>query len=323
MNPANRKDWARQAIAWVTNQPKPALMVRALFLLAVGALVDYGTDLKISIFAFYFVPIFIGSFLISTPAGIFLSILSAAVRVFAHYLLVGNGGFVVTLWNFVVDVVSFFIFSFLLASVREQLTRENALARHDPLTKAFNLRAFIESVEGEISRARRSKTIFTLIYLDLDNFKAVNDSCGHEAGDGLLCVVADTMNLALRQLDVVARLGGDEFAALLPQTDEKGAVIALGRLENALLDAMNRHSCSVTFSIGGITFNTAPDSFENALSRADAAMYRAKKSGKNRIFHEISSVSNSVTPPDETVALDDATSPPPRSNESLAPSESL
>lgn len=273
-------------MAWLLTRPKRALAVRAAILFVAGVFFDIITGLQISVFAFYFAPIFVGAFLISVEAGLIFSLLSGLVRLVAHFSLFQSLDVGPPLWNFAVDLTSFLIFTFLLASVREQLDNENNLARRDPLTGAANLRALNEALEIELKRVRRFKLPFTLIYLDLDNFKSVNDQCGHETGDELLRAVAATMKRGLRdRLDVVARIGGDEFVALLPQTPENGARFAAERLQKELLAEMQRRECGVTFSIGATTFEDAPASHEEALRQGDAAMYQAKNGGKNRVAY--------------------------------------
>jgi len=159
------------------------------------------------------------------------------------------------------------------------------VANHDPLTGLFNRRRFDEEVERHLSEAQRYDLHGVLLFMDLDQFKDVNDSRGHHAGDELLSALARLLRDRLRETDVVARLGGDEFAILLPHTDVDNA-----RAVSAdLLDAIRSHTfvaggspLRVTASIGIALF---PDHAANAgelLSRADLAMYRAKDEGRDR-----------------------------------------
>ena len=280
-------NWIRRWLFRLIARPSRALLLRAIIMLAIAACIDTITGLQLSVFAFYFVPIFISSFLVSPRAGVFTSLLASGLRALANYYYQGpNGDWVVAGWNFTVDSCSFLVFAFLLASVREQLDSEIDLGRRDSLTRAFNRRAFIEQVQNEIGRLRRTGPAFTLIYMDLDNFKALNDSEGHEAGDALLRDVANTLIKELRSIDIVARLGGDEFAVLMPQTGMTGAAVVLERVQSALRSTVHGRQCPVTFSIGCISYEVAPESFDAALREADALMYSAKKGGKDRLFHE-------------------------------------
>ncbi len=159
------------------------------------------------------------------------------------------------------------------------------VANHDPLTGLFNRRRFDEEVERHLSEAQRYDLHGALLFMDLDQFKDVNDSRGHHAGDELLSVLARLLRDRLRETDVVARLGGDEFAILLPHTDAGQAQdVAAG-----LLDAIRSHPfvvggspLRITASVGIAAFPDSAANSEDLLSRADIAMYRAKDEGRDR-----------------------------------------
>jgi diguanylate cyclase (GGDEF)-like protein len=167
------------------------------------------------------------------------------------------------------------------------LDKEKTLSRTDSLTKILNRRAFTESAETEIYRARRYKHPFTIVFMDLDNFKAVNDTFGHSAGDKLLDLVAQTIKNNMRSSDLIGRLGGDEFSILMPETGFESADISMRRLQLKLLDIMQRNGWPVTFSIGMVTYTTPPDSIEDIIRKADSVMYSVKNNGKNMIAHEV------------------------------------
>jgi diguanylate cyclase (GGDEF)-like protein/PAS domain S-box-containing protein len=169
------------------------------------------------------------------------------------------------------------------ALLSEALAREKDDARLDFLTRIANRRAFYEIAFTESARARRYGRSLTLIYLDLDNFKQVNDTYGHEVGDELLIEVAATIRSNVRTTDTVARLGGDEFALLLPETDQDAALLVTNKLREVLLNSMQRKNWPVTVSIGLVTFSTPPESVEEMVKQADAVMYSVKARGKNSI----------------------------------------
>jgi len=187
------------------------------------------------------------------------------------------------IWEVTWEFVFFLVFSWMLFRVHQAWDEERDLARSDALTGLRNARAFAESLTSERERLYRYGRILTLVYLDLDNFKQVNDRLGHHTGDRLLREVGKTLRINTRGADVVARLGGDEFALLLPETDEVGAMLALNRVRNRLLESMSAENWPVTCSIGAVTFRAAPSSIEEMLQAADAEMYRSKTSGKNQI----------------------------------------
>jgi diguanylate cyclase (GGDEF)-like protein len=193
----------------------------------------------------------------------------------------------IPLWNTLVRLGYFLIIARLLALLRERLAFEAKLAGTDALTGLPNSRGFGEALLLEHARARRYRRPFTLAYIDLDDFKGVNDSLGHAAGDRLLRDVAQALHAGVRRTDVVGRLGGDEFAALLPETDSRGAAPVLTKLRDAVVQAMAKGGWPVGTSIGAITFTEPPETPDEALSAADNLMYEAKRSGKNRVIHRL------------------------------------
>ena len=163
------------------------------------------------------------------------------------------------------------------------LSRVEGLSREDFLTGLLNERAFKETLEAEIRRSRRHSRPITLVYLDLDNFKAINDGPGgHAEGDKVLRVVAFTLQTCIREVDYVARLHGDEFCLLLPETGIENLPVILHKLKRSLDEAMTAMRWPVSFSIGAITTTTSTRSSEALLHEADQIMYQAKQSGKNR-----------------------------------------
>ncbi len=172
--------------------------------------------------------------------------------------------------------------------LREQLRKVDALnlalnelARTDPLTGLRNRRAFDDSLELELAVVERTQSPLSLLMLDVDHFKRINDNFGHEAGDKVLRSIAQVLNGCVRIIDVVARVGGEEFAVILPHTDEQGALEVAQRMRAAVAQA-TWLSQPTTISIGSASLRDA-ESACNLFARADAALYEAKKSGRNRV----------------------------------------
>jgi len=170
------------------------------------------------------------------------------------------------------------------------LARLELLASLDSLTGLYNRRAFYESAQAELSRASRDGTPVSLILLDVDNFKTINDSHGHPAGDQALCQLAEIIKKESRAYDQVARWGGEEFLILLPNTrpPEAGAVAERLRagIASSLISLPGNVSLQVTISLG-VSCSTNPISsdastLEKLLQEADKALYRAKTSGRNQ-----------------------------------------
>ncbi|GAB6051096.1 GGDEF domain-containing protein [Hydrogenophilus islandicus] len=166
-----------------------------------------------------------------------------------------------------------------------QVAQLSALVARDPLTGLLNRRGLEESFTREHHRAKRSGTPLSIALIDLDNFKQLNDTLGHQAGDEALLYLARMARTHLRAQDIVGRFGGEEFVVLLPDTSAEDAAEVIRRLQRALtreLFFFNDSHRVITFS-AGVTPVTESDTLESALARADAAMYEAKRSGKNRV----------------------------------------
>jgi diguanylate cyclase (GGDEF)-like protein len=169
-----------------------------------------------------------------------------------------------------------------LSRLRGTEAQLEQLATRDPLTDVLNARAFSEELAQELRRNRRYGRPLALIYLDLDDFKRVNDAHGHATGDAVLRLVADAMRRAVRQADVVGRLGGDEFGVLLPETDGAVAQAAADRLATGIRTVF-RGTPSVTASIGVVAVSGTEADADALLHAADQAMYEAKRAGKDRV----------------------------------------
>lgn len=163
------------------------------------------------------------------------------------------------------------------------LGQEEQLARTDALTGLANRRAFLERLSDELSRARRNRGPLCLGYLDVDNFKSLNDKLGHGAGDDFLKLVGQAIRDTVRASDVPARLGGDEFAVLFVDAHRDTMELMAGRLVASVKELAARHpDLRLGASVGMAYFPAVPDVPEELLRRADAAMYSAKSLGKGR-----------------------------------------
>jgi len=166
------------------------------------------------------------------------------------------------------------------------LERLHDVSQTDSLTGLANRRAFLSRGAEEIQRARRTLRPFSLLFLDLDGFKSVNDKLGHAAGDALLKRVGALLRAQRRSIDVPARLGGDEFAVLLPETGSAGARRAGEALHRKLKHEFAALKYPVSSSIGAATFPQAPATFEDAIKCADGLMYSVKRSSKDAVAQQ-------------------------------------
>jgi len=177
------------------------------------------------------------------------------------------------------------------------------LASTDPLTRLYNRRVFLRWCERELARSRNTGAPFTILMVDLDHFKTVNDRFGHAAGDEVLCGTVERMQGAVRGIDVLGRWGGEEFVALLPGASAEAALIVAQRVRgniertsfevaNGVGDGVER--IGVTTSVGVATYRGADDNIELMLKRADEALYAAKKRGRNQVRVDAASGSDRV-----------------------------
>ncbi len=176
------------------------------------------------------------------------------------------------------------------------------LTLRDPLTGLYNRRHFEQRIEQELRRALREQTCCSMLLLDVDDFKQINDQRGHDVGDHTLCQLATALTETLRVSDEIARLGGDEFAALLPSTTPWQVV---EYVDQRLRAAVAELAPGVTVSVGVASFRSdAPISGQELYRRTDEALYTAKRSGKNSIsaFEDDSRATTAVTA-DEREAL--------------------
>jgi len=267
--------------------PSLLISVGSVMLVLVG-LVNHLAGPELSSTVFYLIPIALVTWFTRRSIGFIFSILSALVWLIADITSGATHSFSdIPYWNGLARVSSFFILSFILSAFKSTLRQEKELSRIDFLTGIRNRRYFIELLNMEINRARRYEHPFTLVCIDLDNFKTVNDCFGHSTGDILLRLVGHTLQENIRVTDTVARLGGDEFAILLPETGRNVAETILRKVRNINLEIMGRHGWPVTLSIGVVTFTRPPSTVDEALRISDQLMYTAKNSGKNGIQYEV------------------------------------
>ena len=265
----------------------PAFIFTAsLLLVALLGVLDYLNGPDFSLLIFYAVPVFVAAwyagrregFLVCAASG--LAWLAVAYSTSEHF----SSPFV-AYWNAGVRLGFIVLLAHVVAAFKNSLAHEREMARTDYLTGAFNGRSFGETAAAEIARARRHAHPFSVAYIDVDDFKQINDRQGHSAGDRLLKTVADGLRHNVRDIDTVARMGGDEFAVLMPETDARAAQVAMRRTRRRLLEETRRAGWPVTISVGVVTFDHAPDSVDDLLRAADDVMYSAKRNGKNALRH--------------------------------------
>jgi len=265
---------------------KPFYTAIAIAIILLVVYVDYITGEEISLALFYLIPISGATWFIARWAGLALALFPASLELLIHHIAHPGA---VKLFHYINSAGDLFFFAFfviILSILKKQYDNEKKAASTDSLTRVMNLRAFNKFSSGEIERSYRYKHPFSVAYMDIDNFKEINDTLGHAVGDDVLRVVALTMQEFLRSTDVVARVGGDEFVVFLPETETEAASTVLAKIHEVLNRVMSRNEWPVTFSIGTITFLDAPRDFDDMMKKTDHLMYDAKKQGKNMLKHE-------------------------------------
>lgn len=274
-------------IASLEKLSKPVWALAGFALIVAVGVIDFLTGYEIAFSLFYLVPIS----LITWFAGRRLGIAAAIASAIAWYLADVASGHPVTpfvhYWNTGIRLSFFVIVMVLLSALKAALKRADELSLTDHLTGAANARCFLDLVQREIDRSRRYKHHFAVVYVDLDNFKTVNDQFGHSKGDELLRIVVNTAKSQLRDTDVIARLGGDEFALLLPETGQEGARAVIAKIQRSFLGEMQSNGWPVTLSVGLLTCIEMPRTADELIKLADDLMYSVKNNGKNAVGESV------------------------------------
>jgi diguanylate cyclase (GGDEF)-like protein len=283
------KEFLVDIFRYLEHSSKYFVIGLGIFLVILIALIDYLISPDISSILFL-IPVALGSWFVNEKFGIFISFICAvawflvsqltaeAEVQFPHYL---------PYWNAFIRLAFYLTVNYLLGELHSARKRESKLARTDEITGVANRKLFIELANMELKKSRRYGHPFTVSYIDLDNFKNINDYGGYKVGDHVLQTVAQTMKTTVRETDIVARIGGDEFIILLPGLAYEPAQIVISRVRDILLETMDKNHWPVTFSVATITYINAPENVDEMIEKSDYLMFSIKNKGKNIIEHII------------------------------------
>jgi len=264
------------------------ILVLAVCAVAIIGIGDYLSGYELSMSLFYLVPVALAAWYAGRWAGVSVAVLSCA----SWYIADSAAGNqyshpAIPVWNSLVRLGFFLVSGALLTALRNTLHNERHLARTDALTGLCSRRVFEDNLEHDLALAQRSKSAVTLAYVDLDDFKAVNDTYGHSEGDRVLQATGRVLSKLIRRVDTAARLGGDEFALVLPDTDMQGAQQIISILTQELQQALSVIRLEVTCSIGVVTFLAPSLSAASAVAAADELMYEVKGQGKGAVAYRL------------------------------------
>ncbi|MFZ9737242.1 MAG: GGDEF domain-containing protein [Prochlorotrichaceae cyanobacterium] len=268
-------------------QPKRVVAGLVFLMIPLISLIDYFLLPQLTFSLFYLGPISLATWFVSKRMGTIAAVFSALAWLKVDLDTITFLYPAIPYCNMGLRLGVFLTVVWLMDVQKLAYERERKWARMDGLTGIYNCRAFLDLAGVEIHRAHRYQYPLTIAYLDVDDFKQVNDQWGHSMGDRLLQKIATTLQRSIRQGDIVARLGGDEFALLLPHTNDESAQKLLPRLQQYLLDINDTEPWSVGFSIGAVTFLESPESVEHLIAQADRLMYTVKQTSKNRLEHQV------------------------------------
>lgn len=271
----------------ILNCNKQFLTLIAVVLAILIGIAEFSLHESIDFSLLYLIPISLIVLLVGRIEGFALAVVSSLGFILIDYLLNGWSVIYFTIINAAMRFGIFACFVILLYFLKEAHEREAILARRDSLTGVLNGRGFYEDIKYEVAKFNRENGVITLAYMDIDNFKTVNDTLGHNEGDMLLRLVASTIEKTVRSVDSVARLGGDEFAVLFPGMNENNTKKIISRIKEILDEQAIQNKLPISFSMGVVTFNKLPSSIDEMIKIADEHMYAVKNNGKNNVDYYI------------------------------------
>jgi diguanylate cyclase (GGDEF)-like protein len=262
---------------------KVLVTIAAVAAITLIEIIDYVFNVPFELSIVYIVPVLIVTWVISYRTGIVLAVFAGLLCLFVTMVTEPEMSRIAILFNEAITLGVTLGGVYIVALYKTRFIASTS----DFLTGVANARRFYEVLELEAARARRYHQPFTIVFLDLDDFKNINDAHGHAAGDDVLCEVADCLLGETRDTDIVARLGGDEFMILMPEADPDSARATMERLRTRLAETLAAIDREVTFSAGVVTFAVPAETTRTMVAEADMLMYAAKARGKNAVLYKL------------------------------------
>jgi diguanylate cyclase (GGDEF)-like protein len=249
---------------------------------------DYFSGERYTVYVLYFPIVAVGCWLLGLRAAIVLSLFASTLWIMDDILAPPEPTpYLAKYWQAATRFMVFVAFAYMLTRLRTALVRERYLSRNDELTGLANRTSLFEIGQHDIARCRRSGRPLTAVFIDLDDFKRINDRYGHGEGDRVLQAVAKAIRQTTRECDITARIGGDEFVVVLPEMTFEAAEHYIARLQQSLQTNVETLGHVVTFSIGAATFLSLPALVDDILKTADDLMYVVKRRAKNATKHTL------------------------------------
>ena len=244
---------------------KTIFLVSCIIIFLLG-IIDHVTGYEMAFFNILYLPILLVTWFSKSAFAVIAALLSAVVWLVAD-LTSGHqySMLIIPLWNMFMRFLVFLIIIFLAHRLKRELEIEKRLSRTDILTGLSSGRYFIEQAKIEINRSIRFNRPISIAYMDIGNFKKVNDTFGHNRGDNLLSLVGNIIKNKIREYDIAGRLGGDEFAILFPETNGQQAEASINRIRHGFNDTITKDLNFVSLSIGLITYNKPAPSVQEMI----------------------------------------------------------
>ena len=270
-------------LEWIARFSITTFLVSLILIVIIGT-IDFYTGFEFSVSFLYIFPVILATWAKGWRFGIASALFAAIVWSVALY----TAGFPAPrssypIWNTFMRFCVLATIGYAFSFFKRVLESEIENARYDHLTGIANRREFLNVLETEINRSNHSQTPFSVAFLDLDNFKKLNDAAGHSEGNHALRAVGMALKQTCRKMDLPGRIGGDEFALLLPETDETIAKEIIGRFRERFALEIQHNQWALGVSIGIINSHGNNLSAVQILNAADYVMYKAKREGKNQV----------------------------------------